>query len=70
MDWKHIATAPFDRDLELAVIDHEGPHTLIFPCRRALGGWRKSKTNERVNVAPTHWRDWNGGPSAESVLDV
>lgn len=39
MDWKPIDTAPFDRDLELAVIDGEGKHTLTFPCRRIVGGW-------------------------------
>jgi len=33
-----ITTGPFDRDLELAVIDDEGPHALVFPCRRVLKG--------------------------------
>lgn len=70
MDWKHIETAPFDCDLELAVIDHEGPHALIFPCRRAFGGWQKSSTDEPVNVAPTHWRIWRDGPSAERARDT
>jgi hypothetical protein len=41
MEWKPISTAPFDRDLELAVIDTDGPHALVFPCRRTLGGWLK-----------------------------
>ena len=40
--WQPISTAPFDRDLELAVLDAEGPHTLVFPCRRILGGWTKA----------------------------
>ena len=59
MDWKPIANAPFDRDLELAVIDYDGAHALVFPCRRILKGWLKSGTQERVNVRPTHWREWN-----------
>jgi hypothetical protein len=56
--WQPIASAPFDRDLELAVIANDGPHTLVFPCRRVLGGWVNSGTRERINVHPTHWRDW------------
>lgn len=59
MDWQLITTAPFDRDLELAVIDITGDaHALVFPCRRALLGWVKSKTSTSVDVHPTHWRDW------------
>jgi len=59
MDWQKIPTAPFDRDLELAVIERDGTlHALVFPSRRILGGWIKSETNERVTVNPTHWREW------------
>jgi hypothetical protein len=56
--WKSISTAPFDRDLELAVIDKDGLHALVFPCRRILRGWINSETEEWVEVHPTHWRDW------------
>jgi hypothetical protein len=56
--WEPIESAPFDRDLELAVIASDGPHTLVFPCRRVLGGWVNSGTRERIDVHPTHWRDW------------
>ena len=56
--WRHISTAPFDRDIELAVIDNDGPHALVFACRRILGGWMNSETRERLDVRPTHWRDW------------
>lgn len=38
MEWQPIKTAPFDRELELAVIDAEGTHALVFPSRRILGG--------------------------------
>ncbi len=34
MDWQPVTSAPFDRDLELAVIDAGGIHALEFPCRR------------------------------------
>ena len=45
-------------DLELAVIDYDGPHALVFSCRRVLGGWVNAKTRERLDVRPTHWRPW------------
>ncbi len=72
MDWQPIATAPFYLDLELAVIDAEGMHALIFPCRRIpVAGWLKSGTHKWVEVHPTHWRSWNDdtvGTSSASKL--
>jgi hypothetical protein len=50
--WSPVSNAPFDRDLKLAVIDYDGPHALVFPCRRVLGGWVDTKTNRRVDVRP------------------
>ena len=59
MEWKPIATAPFDRDLELAVIDYDGTHALVFPCRRVLHSWVNAGTKELIeNLRPTHWREW------------
>jgi hypothetical protein len=58
MEWQPIATAPFDRDLELAVIDYDGLHTLAFPCRRILGSWMNAEIKKRIDVQPTHWREW------------
>ena len=58
MQWQPIAAAPYGRDLELAVIDADGPHTLVFPCRRTTDGWVKSGTTQLVDVHPTHWREW------------
>jgi len=57
--WQPISSAPFDCDLELAVIDGSGPHALVFACRRILGGWMNAETKERLDVRPTHWRRWN-----------
>jgi hypothetical protein len=59
MEWQPISTAPFDRDLELAVRDGGELHVLVFPCRRILGGWIKAATKERICVGPTHWRHWS-----------
>lgn len=56
--WQPITTAPFERDLELAVIDSDGPHALVFPCRRVPHGWVNAETEERIYVQPTHWRLW------------
>jgi len=61
MEWQLISTAPFDRDLELAVIDREGPHALSFPARRILGGWIHAENGKRIDVRPTHWRAWDHG---------
>ena len=59
MDWNPIRSAPFDRDLELAVIDYDGEHALVFPCRRILGGWMDAVTKHRIDVDPSHWREWD-----------
>jgi len=59
MEWRPIATAPFDGDLELAVIDFDGTHALVFPCRRMLHGWISAETKKRLDdLRPTHWREW------------
>jgi len=54
MDWKPIETAPFDRDVELAVIDGSGVHALTFACRRLFAGGCKKRV---YYLSPTHWRD-------------
>jgi hypothetical protein len=57
--WQHeMSAAPFDRDLELAVIDASGEHTMLFPCRRVVGGWIKAATERRIKIHPTRWRVW------------
>ena len=56
--WEGVAVAPFGRDLELAVIEGNAIHKLVFPCRRIPGGWVKAETAERILVQPTHWRAW------------
>jgi hypothetical protein len=58
--WQLAETAPFDSELELAVLDKDGAHALVFPCRRILDGWIDAATKRRLDVRPTHWRIWNG----------
>jgi hypothetical protein len=55
--WQDVSTAPFNRDIALAVIDDE-VHVLIFPCIRTEAGWMNAQTMKRVEVTPTHWRRW------------
>jgi len=57
--WQPISTAPFDRELELAVIDKDEPHALIFPSRRIPSGWINAESKKSIDVRPTHWREWN-----------
>jgi hypothetical protein len=59
MQWMDIATAPADRDLELAVIDKDGAHALAFACRRVEGHWINAKTRQQIDIRPTHWREWD-----------
>jgi hypothetical protein len=56
--WNSVSSAPYGRDIELAVIDRDGEHVLVFACRRATEGWVKAETGERLEVHPTHWREW------------
>jgi hypothetical protein len=56
--WKPISRAPFDCDLELAVINRDGPDVIIFPCRRVVGGYIDPRTNQRIDLNPSHWRAW------------
>ena len=51
-------TAPYTGDLEVAVIDKDGRHTVAFACRRVVGGWIAAETNKRIKVRPTYWRVW------------
>src|SRR5262249_60473383 len=56
--WHDIANAPFDRDLELAVIDVSGVRAIAFACRRVVCGWIKTGNQRRVDLRPPHWREW------------
>jgi hypothetical protein len=49
---------PVDRDLRLAVINDQGVHALVFPCRKAETGWVHAANGRIVEVFPTHWQDW------------
>jgi hypothetical protein len=59
MTWFKIESVPFERDIEVAVIDFDGPHAVVFPCRRVVGGWVNAATLRPVEINPTHWREWS-----------
>ncbi len=42
-----------------AVIDADGTHALVLPCRRVLGGWMNARSKALLApLLPTHWRQW------------
>jgi hypothetical protein len=68
--WESILSAPFDRDLELAVLDERGEHALVFPCRRVAEGWIDVSTKKLVEVRPTHWREWVQGGGGHFFSEI
>jgi hypothetical protein len=56
--WEPISCAPFHHDIQLAVINRNGPYALPFPYRRTAGGWVEARTGRRIDLSPTHWRTW------------
>ena len=68
--WRLIVSLediPTDRDLHLAVMDHDGLHALVFPCRCAGEfSWIDATTRRPVEVHPTHWREWTEGMTRQA----
>lgn len=56
--WQPISTAPHDAEIELAVLERDEVHPLVFPCRRSGGDWINAETGRPADVRPTHWRKW------------
>ena len=67
--WQPISTAPFERDLELAVIEEDEPHALVFPCRRIPGGWKNAESKKEIDVSPTHWRGWSKARMGQKAVN-
>jgi hypothetical protein len=54
-EWREIASAPFDREIEVAVIDGDiNVHGIS--CLRHGDGWLDSETMRPTKVTATHWR--------------
>lgn len=56
--WQAAAVAPRNEDIEVAVIDREGAHPVVIPCRRICDGWIDAASHRRLDISPTHWRPW------------
>ena len=56
-EWHPTAFAPFDRDIQVSVIEKSEVHALVVSCRRTQSGWVRS-TGEQLFIDPTHWREW------------
>ena len=74
-DWRPIATAPADANLELSVYEDGEFHALVFPCRRDGDGWRDMATSRLMQLKMTHWRPWEKGAEhwlakIDEVIDV
>nr|WP_244672926.1 hypothetical protein [Mesorhizobium sp. 131-2-1] len=67
--WNPILSAPFDRDLELAVLDEDGEHALVFPCIKTRKGWKNAATGAYIDIHPTHWRDWEAERAPTNIRD-
>ncbi len=70
--WHAVSTPseiPADRDLRLAVINRDGVHALVFPCRRADSAWVDARTRRIVEVYPTHWQDWTEAAEVLSAAE-
>ena len=54
-DWRDIASAPFDCEIEVAIIG-EDIGVLSGSCLRHGDGWLDAETLRPVEVIATHWR--------------
>lgn len=58
-EWKPIASAPANVELELNIYDKGKYYALTFPRRRDGIGWRDVRVNRPIVLEPTHWRPWD-----------
>jgi hypothetical protein len=54
-EWREIASAPFDREIEVAILD-EDTSVPGGPCLRHGDGWLDAETLRPIEVTATHWR--------------
>jgi hypothetical protein len=56
--WIPVEAAPFNRALEICVVEGQGVQAFSFRCQRVENGWKSLDTDELLDLFPTHWRDW------------
>ena len=54
-EWRELASAPFNREIELAVIGND-IGVLDGSCLRHGNGWLDAETLRPMKVTATHWR--------------
>jgi hypothetical protein len=59
--WLPVSIAPSDCDLQVCVIDKQGVHALVVPCRKNGAEWIAPSTKKVIDIRPTHWRIWADG---------
>lgn len=59
-EWLPVSMTPPDGDLEVCVIAYDGiVHALGYPCRKSGADFVDSSNIRRIDIQPTHWREWN-----------
>jgi hypothetical protein len=56
--WRSVVEASFGKDMELAAIDDEDVHALVFPCQPMPATLVNAMTGEILNDHPTRWCAW------------
>jgi hypothetical protein len=54
-NWREIASAPFDREIEVAILD-EDISVRGGSCLRHGDGWLDAETLRPIELTATHWR--------------
>ncbi|HLN09927.1 MAG TPA: hypothetical protein VK281_13365 [Xanthobacteraceae bacterium] len=57
-DWRPIASAPFDRNVQVGVTSRNGILAIFFPCRRMNAGWINAIVKAPLLHEPACWREW------------
>lgn len=55
-EWRDIATAPFDREIEVAIVAGDITNVPGGSCLRHGDGWLDAETLRPVAMTATHWR--------------
>jgi len=55
--WQTIVTAPFDREVGVAVLNERGYNVFALFVRRTRAGWVADRIDDFLAIAPTHWRE-------------
>ena len=64
--WRTAATAPYNQELELRVLEAEGVQCLSHPCLQNNDGqWINVDLGTELKIQPLQWRPWRRRKSPE-----